>query len=130
MRNCEPCSVQSNSANEQRFLSNPKLHELLETAFSENWSIAHEHIAKITKLLCELISQGNRDGEFAVDNCELAAILVRSASIRFWQPRLMVEGAQDPEPMLDDMVDFCLAALERGLRAADPAPSPLAASVG
>jgi AcrR family transcriptional regulator len=98
-------------ANDDRFRSNRKLHDLLETAFSENWPIAHDHIEKITKLLCEIISQGDRDGEFAVGDCELTAILVRSASMRFWHPRLMVECAEDPEPTLDQMVDFCLASL-------------------
>ena len=98
-------------ANEDRLLSNRKLHDLLETAFSENWPIARAHIEKITRLLAEIISQGERDREFAVGDCELAAILVRSACIRFWHPRLMVECAQDPEPTLDQMVDFCLAAL-------------------
>jgi AcrR family transcriptional regulator len=98
-------------ANDDRFRTNRKLHDLLETAFSENWPIAHDHIEKITKLLGEIISQGDSDGEFAVADCELAAILVRSASMRFWHPRLMVECAEDPEPTLDQMVDFCLASL-------------------
>jgi hypothetical protein len=31
--------------------------------------------------------------------------------MRFWHPRLMVECAEDPEPTLDQMVDFCLASL-------------------
>ncbi len=99
------------NANDDRFRSNRKLHDLLETAFSQNWPIAHDHIEKITKLLGEIISQGDSDGEFAVADCELAAILVRSASMRFWHPRLMVECAEDPEPTLDQMVDFCLASL-------------------
>jgi AcrR family transcriptional regulator len=98
-------------ANADRFLSNRKLHDLLETAFSQNWPIAQKHIEKITKSLSEIISQGNRDGEFAVSECDLAALLVRSACIRFWHPRLMVEGAQDPEPTLDQMINFCLGAL-------------------
>jgi AcrR family transcriptional regulator len=98
------------TANENRFLTNRKLHDLLETAFSENWPIAHDHIDKVTKLLSEIIAQGNRDGEFAVNDPELSAILIRSACIRFWHPRLLVEGAQDPEPTLDQMVDFCLTA--------------------
>src|SRR5664280_215530 len=51
------------------------------------------------------------DGEFAVNDPELSAILIRSACIRFWHPRLLVEGAQGPEPTLDQMVDFCLAGL-------------------
>jgi AcrR family transcriptional regulator len=83
------------SANEERFLSNRKLHDLLETAFSDNWSIARDHIGKITELLGEIISQGIRDRDFAVGDCELPAILVRSASIRFWHPRQMVEDAQN-----------------------------------
>ena len=99
------------NANDDRFRSSRKLHDLLETAFSQNWPIAHDHVEKLTKLLCEIISQGDREGEFAVGDCELAAILVRSASMRFWHPRLMVECAEDPEPTLDQMVDFCLASL-------------------
>jgi len=104
-------------ANDDRFRSDRKLHDLLETAFSENWPIAHDHIEKITKLLCEIISQGDRDGEFVVGDCELAAILVRSACMRFWHPRLMVECAEDPEPTLDQMVDFCLGSLVQGASA-------------
>ena len=100
------------TSNENRFLANRKLHELLETAFTENWPIAREHIDKVTKLLSEIIAEGNRDGEFAVNDPELSAILIRSACIRCWRvPRLLVEGAQDPEPTLDQMVDFCLAAM-------------------
>lgn len=101
------------AANDNRFLSNCKLHDLLETAFSENWAIARDHVEKITRQLCEIISEGSRDGEFAVDDCDLTAILVRSACMRFWHPRLMVECAEEPEPTLDEIVDFCLAALAR-----------------
>lgn len=98
-------------ANEQRFLSRRKLHELVETAFDENWPFVHEHNEKINKSLTEVIAQGVRDGEFSVTDYELSAILVRSACIRFCHPRLMVECAQDPEPTVDQMVDFCLVAL-------------------
>jgi AcrR family transcriptional regulator len=109
------------AANEKRFLTNRKLHDLLETAFSENWAIAHDHIDKVTKLLDEIISQGNCDGEFAVNDPELSAILVRSACIRFWHPRLIVEWFDDPEPTLDQMVDYCLASLSKGAAATERA---------
>jgi AcrR family transcriptional regulator len=100
-------------ANEQRFLSRRKLHELVETAFDENWHLVHDHNEKINKSLMEIIAQGAREGEFSVTNYELSAILVRSACIPFCHPRLMVECAQDPEPTVDQVVDFCLAALAR-----------------
>ncbi|PNG27322.1 TetR/AcrR family transcriptional regulator [Methylocella silvestris] len=98
-------------ANAQRFVANRKLHELLETAFNENWPIVQDHSKKLNKVLTNIISEGNSAGEFHVSDCELAAILVRSACIRFCHPRLMVECAQEPEPTLDQMVDFCLVAL-------------------
>jgi AcrR family transcriptional regulator len=104
-------------ANADRFIANRKLHELVETAFNENWPIAHEHVEKITSLLSEIISQGKRDGAFNVDDCDLAAILVRSACMRFYHPRVMVECAQEPEPTLDQTVDFCVHALAQGLPA-------------
>ena len=98
--------------NAQRFASDCKLHELLETAFDENWAIVHEHVQKLDESLTKIISQGDRNGEFHVADCELAAILVRSACVRFYHPRLMVDCAEEPEPTLDQMVDFCLAALK------------------
>jgi AcrR family transcriptional regulator len=98
----------------QRFAANPKLHELVETALNENWPIAREHTEKIEKSLTEIISQGNRDGEWHADDDDLAAMLVRSACLRFCHPRLMVECFAEPEPTIDQMVDFCLAALVEG----------------
>jgi AcrR family transcriptional regulator len=97
--------------NSQRFLSDRKLHELFETAYNGNWPIVREHTEKIDKILAQIISRGIAAGEFKAGDSELAAILVRSACIRFLHPRLMVECAQDPEPTLDQMIDFCLAAL-------------------
>ncbi|VFU07036.1 TetR/AcrR family transcriptional regulator [Methylocella tundrae] len=99
-------------ANADRFLSNRKLHELVETAFNENWPIVHEHVKTIHASLSAIISQGVHEGEFHADDYQLAALLVHSACIRFCHPRLMVECAQDPEPTLDQMIDFCLVALK------------------
>ena len=108
------------TANEGRFVSNRKLHQLLEAAFSENWRAARDHVEKVIDSLCEIISQGVRDGEFAVDDCQLAAILVHGACVRFWHPRLMMEWSEGPKPTLDQMVDFCLAALAQGASATKP----------
>jgi AcrR family transcriptional regulator len=98
----------------QRFLDNRKLHELVETAFNENWPIVQEHGWKVNGALAAILAQGNDEGAFHIEDCELAAILVRSACLRFCHPRLMVECAQDPEPTIDQMIDFCLAALAEG----------------
>jgi len=97
--------------NAERFISDRKLHELFETAYNENWTIVREHIQRMDKILAQIVAQGMTANEFRAGDSDLAAILVRSACIRFCHPRLMVECAQEPEPTIDQMVDFCLAAL-------------------
>lgn len=85
-----------------------KLHELLQTAYDENWLIVREHSKKMDKILEGVICQGMAAGEFRAGDAELAAILVGSACMRSW---LMVQRARDTEPTTDQMIDFCLTAL-------------------
>lgn len=98
-------------SNAQRFTSKPKLHEVLEIAFDENWPLVGEHTKSLDKALIKIISQGKEQGEFCVDDVQLAAVLVRTSCIQFYHPRVLVENAGNPEPTLDQMVDFCLRAL-------------------
>jgi AcrR family transcriptional regulator len=95
----------------QRLASNSKLHKLLETAFDENWSIARDHVEVLDKALGELICQGQRKAELKAIDADQAARLVRLACIRFWHPRVMVECAEESEPTLDQLVEFCIEAL-------------------
>jgi AcrR family transcriptional regulator len=101
-------------ANAQRFQTHRKLHELLETAFNENWTIIHEHHQNIEKSLTKIISQGNRRREFQVQDCGRQAVFVRAACIQFYDPRLMVDRSEEPQPTVDQLFDFCFAALRRG----------------
>ena len=99
------------SRNSLRSLNDPKLHELFQTAYDENWPMVHEHSKRMDRILEEVIRQGMAAGEFRADDAALAAIRFLRACIRSCDPRLMVECAHDPEPTTDQMVDFCLAAL-------------------
>lgn len=98
--------------NSQRFSSDRKLHDLLETAYNEHWPIVAAHVEVIDNALAQIISDGMAAGEFKQGDSELTAILVRSACVRYCHPRLMVECAQDPEPTLDQMMDFLIGALK------------------
>ncbi|SFK91542.1 TetR/AcrR family transcriptional regulator [Methylocapsa palsarum] len=99
--------------NSQRFSSDRKLHDLLEAAYNAHWPIVAAHDEAVNKVFAQVISDGMAAGEFREGDSDLAAILVRSACIRFFHPRLVVEYAQDPEPTVDQMVDLCLAALAK-----------------
>jgi AcrR family transcriptional regulator len=97
--------------NTKQYIMDRKLHDLIETATIENWVLMLRHTERMTAILEQIIVSGMASGEFPVGDSALAARLVNSACIRFCQPRLIVECEQDPEPSLDQMIGFCLAAL-------------------
>jgi len=100
-------------AHSKLYMSDRKLHELIEAAVTENWTIMREHNHRMTGMLEQIIASGMAAGEFHSGDAALAARLVNTACIRFCHPRLMAEYEQEPEPALDHMLDFCLAALVR-----------------
>jgi AcrR family transcriptional regulator len=97
--------------NAERYVSDFKLHEMVSVALTENWAIVHEHILRMDEFLARIIADGIAAGEFRDQDPMMAARLVHTANVRFCHPRLMVECGQIPEPTLDRMLDFCLAAL-------------------
>ena len=104
--------------NAERYVSDRKLHDMVEAALDEHWPIIDEHIDRIDAAIEHVIASGMEAGEFATGDARLAARLVHAACIRFCHPRLMVECADRPEPTSAQMIEFCLAALRVG----DPLP--------
>ncbi|ACK52627.1 transcriptional regulator, TetR family [Methylocella silvestris BL2] len=105
------CITAIEESNARRFLFDPALHELIEIAFDESWPSAADHVQTIEKTLSGIISQGAHTGEFRVNDSDLAAILVHNACVRFPHPRLIEERRRKTTPTLDQMMDFCLAAI-------------------
>lgn len=99
------------SMNADRYISDRKLHDMVEAAMTDNWPIVLQHIDTIAGCMARVIGDGMASGEFAPGDPELATRLVHTATMRFCHPRLMVECADKPVPTIDQMVDFCLAAL-------------------
>jgi AcrR family transcriptional regulator len=98
-------------AHSKLYMSDRELHELIEAAVTENWAIMREHNHRMTGMLEQIIASGMAAGEFRPGDAALAARLVNTACIRFCHPRLMAENEHEPKPVLDQIVDFCLAAL-------------------
>ncbi len=97
--------------NAERYIGDRKLHDMVEVALNEQWPIVEQHFERIASCLARMIAEGMASGEFAPGDPVLATRLVHTACKRFWHPRLMVECADKAEPTIDQMVDFCLAAL-------------------
>jgi AcrR family transcriptional regulator len=97
--------------NAARYVSDRKLHDMVESALHENWPIIAEHIENIDQFIEIIVASGMMSGEFASGDPNLAARLVHTACVRYCHPRLMVECAERPEPSSAQMIDFCLRAL-------------------
>jgi AcrR family transcriptional regulator len=97
--------------NTKRFESDDKLHELFEAAYNENWPIVRKHFDRMDKLFAQIIRQGMVAAEFRTCDVGIASIVIRSICLKFCNSRSLSEDAQHTEPTIDQVVDFCLAAL-------------------
>jgi AcrR family transcriptional regulator len=107
--------------NSLRYLHGRKLHELFETAHNENWPVVHEHFQRMDKLFEQVVAKGMSAGEFKRADAQLAAVLVRSICLKFCNPRRM---AEEPVPAVEQVIEFCLAALAHRGPAWDSLPKP------
>jgi AcrR family transcriptional regulator len=95
----------------ERFTVEKKLHDLVAIAISDNWPMVHEYVERMDNIFAGIIRDGMASGEFRQGDPVTAARCVHTAMIRYAHPRLMVECADFPDPSLDQLVDFCIAAL-------------------
>ena len=109
----------SEAMNVERYIGDRKLHDMVEVALNEQWPIVKQHIQRIASCLARIIAEGMASGEFAPGDPVLATRLVHTACMRFCHPRLMVECAGKTEPTIDQMVDFCLTALQAKVQGSD-----------
>jgi hypothetical protein len=63
--------------------------------------------------LSQPLLAGMASGEFSSGDAKLTARLVNTACVRFRDPRLIVEHKEEPEPTLDQMINFCIAAISK-----------------
>ncbi len=103
-----------NRLSTERFTSERRMHEMVEVAMTESWQVIHRHISRIDDMLCRLVADGARSGEFQVEDPMVAARCVHAAIIRFCHPGLIVQCADEPGPDLEDMISFLLRGLRDG----------------
>jgi AcrR family transcriptional regulator len=100
-----------NRLSTDRFTTERRMHEMVEVAMTESWEVVHRHIARIDDMLCRLVAEGARSGEFQVEDPMVAARCVHSAIIRFCHPALIVQCGDEPGPGMDEMISFLLRGL-------------------
>ena len=101
--------------NQERYLSDHKMHEMIAVALDEAWGMVVEHISVIERLMARICADGIASGEFKMADPVAAARYVKTAMVSFCHPQLLEECAEIPGPSAADMLDFCLAALRAGM---------------
>ena len=100
--------------NQERYLSDHKMHEMIAVALDEAWGMVLEHIMAIERTITRICADGIASGEFKVTDAEMAARCVKTAMVSFCHPQLLEECAEVPGPTAAQMLDFCLASLRAG----------------
>lgn len=96
-----------------QYMRDRKLYDLIEASITNKWASGRRHTERMTEILEQIIASGMASGEFSQGNATFVTRLINTACIRFRDPRLIVEHENEPEPTLDQMIGFCIAAITR-----------------
>jgi AcrR family transcriptional regulator len=104
--------------NVERFRTDKSLQQLLAVAVSENWSSVTDYVERMESVLAAIVTDGMKRGEFRKGDAQQVGRCVHTGMMRYLHPTLVLECGATGQPTLDDMMDFCLAALResRGTR--------------
>ena len=97
--------------NSDRYVADAKMHDMVAIAMEEDWDVCRMHMECIVATIAAVIADGVASGEFRVADVNVAANCTCAAMVRFFHPQLIADCADKPEPTLDQMIDFAIAAL-------------------
>ena len=92
-----------------RFHDKPKAFELSSSLLTERPKVGMEWENAEGAVLCDIISMGNADGSFAIENPERNAKILLDAAYRFTSPAIFHEGEYDElADELNEVIDLML----------------------
>ena len=94
-------------------IRNKHVHELLAAAALSGRPCIDVHEGKIAALLAAIVEDGNRSGEFSVEDAARAGSAIQNATLKFCHP-FLVEQYQDQD--LEAQARFTVAMLVNGLK--------------
>lgn len=101
----------------REYLRDTRTHELLSLASFNGRPFVTSHLGVLAGILVEIIEDGNRRGEFAVENPPAFARVIQAATIKFCDPRLVAQYQDEP---LEDQAREVMHALIGSLPLAHP----------
>ena len=98
--------------NNNRFMHDKSLHDLVATAVRENWTSARPYSEGMESVVAQVIADGQTLGEFRKGDSMTVAGCVLAATDFYTNPLLIGASARYARPTLGQMLEFCV----RGLR--------------
>ena len=104
--------VEEYKATVAQMVGEVKVHEMVAVALEEHWSVIDRHLRRMTEILGEIIADGMRAGEFAMDDPMKAARCFKACVISVCHPVVVAQCRQDPEVANPaELAEFVLKAL-------------------
>ena len=95
----------------RRSEAHPRMHEMVEAAMGESWSVCQAHVDRIGAVFERVVAQGVREGAFTVAEPKAAAACLHAAIARYCHPLLVGRQQETALPPLPTMIAFLLGAL-------------------
>jgi AcrR family transcriptional regulator len=100
----------------QEHLRNPRMHELLAVATDEGRAFISAHLNVLGDLLAEIILDGKRRREFAVDDARALVQIIHDSTIKFVDPRLVPRySGEDLEARLRNVMTTIVGSLDSAI---------------
>jgi AcrR family transcriptional regulator len=106
----------------RRYTGDEKLHRMVATAMKNDWQVYDVHVERIICIIAQVVDDGTKQGVFEVSDAVPAAMFAMTAMSRFFDPLMIAQSANKPEPTLDQMIDFVMRAFKA--RAGTPQEIP------
>jgi len=100
--------------NIEQFRANEPLRQLFASATDENWPVMREYLDRIETILATIVADGVGRGEFRKADARRAARCVYTSMLQHLHPTPAIGRDDRAQASLDDMLNFCLAALRHG----------------
>jgi len=96
----------------EQFSAEPKINELVETIITHRQDLVQAKMDSDQKLVVMILQQGKDSGEFDIDDIEMTAEAVRTATVKFCMPLFMcMYPLEEFERMAKQVVQLLLKGL-------------------
>ena len=104
--------VEEYKATVAKMIGECKVHEMVTVALEEHWSVIDRHLRRMTEILSQIIADGMRSGEFALDDPIKVARCFKACVISVCHPVVVAQCRLDPQTANpQELAEFVLKAL-------------------